>query len=88
MCCKELGAANGHIGSLDDALVLLENQDDVVSYNLMMRDLMEVAQDRSYEEFTLFTQNFLFDLRAKILKPFPDYLCDCNGVCQCVGLKF
>ena len=63
-CCKELGAADGRAGSLDDALVLVEDQADVVSYNLLLRDLMDVAQDSSYEEFTLFTQTLLSDLRG------------------------
>ena len=63
-CCKELGASEGYEGSMDDALVVVEDQADVVSYSMLMRDLMEVATDSSYEEFRLFTQTLLSDLQG------------------------
>ena len=49
---------------MDNALVVFEDQADVISYSMLMRDLMEVASDSSYAEFRLSTQILCSDLQG------------------------
>lgn len=61
-CCKVYAAQEGRIGSLDDALVVVPDQADGISYSLMVKELCDYANTCTAAEFSAHCNALLSDL--------------------------
>ena len=61
--CNELGRREGRVCTIEDALVLVED-DDAFSYQLMLREITSFAQQSTHAEFVEYANALLSDLRG------------------------
>ena len=61
-CCKVYAATEGRLGSLDDALVVVPDQADGISYALLVKELCEYACNSTAEQFSAHCNALLSDL--------------------------
>ena len=61
-CCKVYAGKEGRFGSLDDALVVVPDQADCISYSLLVKELCDYANTCTASEFSTHCNALLSDL--------------------------